>query len=340
MKIYIRVRNLIKILSLIVVLSGCSKKDDPIINPNINPGSTSKPIYFFQYNNLKSFNLDNQGGGTFEKVSNDELTHEIYGIAYDPSDGTLFGWTDYYAFNYSGDYYESYNPTTKERIKVKIGENTEYHSVGMNTTLNKKVLIKYDSSYFDRVIFQEISSKGKITFESPVIDLGDQVSKFIYNTNLDAFITITDRYDELKISVIDANTYNLNTVTINAGYPTDPIGNDFNFGDLNYDQKNDIIYYLRSNGLHVIDLNTKTAQLIVTDWIEFYQSKYGSSELITPKTIFYPPTNELIIQGSGFFGNSTGSSKFFAIDLTTKKAREIDTEMHSLSRVYGFATSN
>jgi hypothetical protein len=332
-------RNLIKLFSLIILLNGCSKDEDPKIDTTPT-GSVNSPIYFFQSNNLRSFNLDNQGGGTFEKVSDDDLTNEIYSIAYDPSEGTLFGFTDYWSFTYTGEYYESYNPTTKERVKVKIGENTDYHSVAYNTTLNKKILIKLDNNSYEKVIFQEVSSQGIIISESAVIDLGMQVTNFTYNSGSDAFIAMDDNYTNLKISVIDANTYSLTTVTISVDNPTTPIGSDFNYSGLTYDKQNDIIYYLRSNGLHVIDLNNETAQLIETDWIAFFQSRYSSDDLDDVETIYYPPTNELVIQGSGFFGNSSGSSKFFAIDLSTNKAREITTDRHTLNRVYGFAMNN
>lgn len=335
-------KTLIKLFSLIILFYGCSKEEDPKIDstPNsTNTGDVNTPIYYFQSSNLRSFNLDDQGGGTFKKESDNDLTNEIYGIAYDPSDGTLFGWTGYYSFNYSGEYYESYNPSTKERIKVKIGENTDYHSVSVNTKLNKKILIKYEGSSYQEVTFQEVSSQGIITFESPIIDLGMQVSKFIYVSSLDAFVAKDDNYSNLKISVIDANTYELTTVTINVDNPTTPIGNDFIYSDLNYDKENDRIYYLRPNGLYEIDVNAQTAQLIETNWIDFFENQY-SGDLSDIETIYYPPTNELIIQGSGFFGGSTGTSKFFAIDLSTKEAREINTNRHTLDRVYGFAMNN
>lgn len=337
-------KNQIKLFSFLLlatfIICGCSKEDDlpdTKDNNNNNTGEVYKSIYYFQGYNLKSLNLDNQGGATFVTVSNNELTNEIYGIAYDPSDGTFFGWTNYYSFSYSGEYYESYNPVTKNRIKVKIGENTNYHSVCVNTKLNKKILVKYGSS-LQKVIFQEVSSQGVITHESSEIDLGEQVSDFKYISSLNAFVAKADNYSNLSIAIVNADTYALEKITITVDYPDDPIGTNFNYSDLDYDSKNNIIYYLRSNGLYVIDLSAKTARLVQTDWIAFFQGKYGySEELSNLKTFYYPTTNELIIEGDGFFGATYGSTKFFAINLTTNKAREIKTVNSSLSRVYGFA---
>jgi hypothetical protein len=336
------VKNSIKLFGLILLATlliyGCSKDETPD-DQNKNQ-TVLTPIYFFQSYNLRSLNLDNQGGASFKTESTNQLTEEIYSIAYDPSDGTFFGMTDYYDFSYSGIYFESYNPTTKVRIKKKICNDSDYHSVSVNTKTNKKILIKYSGSY-EKVIFQEVSSQGVITFNAPEIDLGGQVSSFIYIESLNAFVAKKDNYSDLKISVVNANTYALETVTIDIDYPSDPIGTGFNYSDLNYDKKNDILYYLRSNGLYVIDLKSKKATLINTNWIEFFQSKFGQSEeLNNPMTIYYPPTNELIIQGNGFFGSTYGNSKFFAIDLTTKQAREIKTSYHTLDRVYGFALKN
>lgn len=347
-------KNSFILISFVLLFFGCIKEESlkpnlnaSPINPNNgntgNPGNTGSvpsSIYYFQTNNLRSLDLDNKGNGTFTKISNDDLTQEIYSIAYDPSDGTFFGWTDYQFFNYSGEYYESYNPQTKEIIKVKIAENVEYHSVAVNTKLRKKILIKYDSTSFQKVTFQEVSSQGIIIFESPVVELEEQVSKFIYVSSLDAFIAKSDRGGILSIAIVDANTYSINTVTINVNNSATPIGTAFRDTDLNYDKQNKIIYCLRPNGLYKINVNTQTAQLIETDWIEFFQSLYSFEEPDGIETIYYQPTNEIVIHGNGFFGSSSGSSKFFAIDLATKKTREINTERNNLTRVYGVAVAN
>ncbi len=331
------------ILLTTLLFYGCSKEELP--EENINNDNTNEsghtPIYFFQSSNLKSLNLDDKGGAFFATESNNELTGEIYSIAYDPSDETFFGTTHYSSLSSNvPTSFESFNPKTKERIKKVICDDCDYHSVSVNTKSNKKILIKYGQSY-EHLIFQEISSQGEIIFESPEISLGGQVSNFIYIPKSNSFVSKNDTYFDLRISVIDASTYELKTLILDVEYPDDPIGSSFNYNHLNYDNKNDIIYYLRSNGLYVIDLDSETAELIETNWIAFFQSKFGKDEeLSLVSTIFYPPTNELIIQGHGFFGSSTGSNKFFAIDLTSNQAREINTISHTLYRVYGFAVKN
>ncbi|WAC02133.1 hypothetical protein N7U66_20545 [Lacinutrix neustonica] len=200
-------------------------------------------------------NLDNEGGSSFSIESNNELTEEIYSIAYDPSDNTFFGTTHYndYFTEYSS--FESYNPNTNERIKTDICE-CRHHSVTVNSQTNQKILIK-EGQTLDKVAFQEINSQGIVTFESSEIDLGGQVSDFIYIHSLDAFIAKEDDYSSLKISIVDANSYNLETLIIDVDTPDDPIGNSFNYSNLNYDKENDLLYYLRSNGLYIIDINSE-----------------------------------------------------------------------------------
>lgn len=343
-------KNLSKQLGIVLLsfllFYGCSEDDSSSENNEIeennedNNNSVDSAIYFFHENNLKSLNLDNEGGSFYETESDNELTQEIYGIAYDPSDNTFFGTTHYSLFgsmDYS--YFESYNPDTKERIKKKICE-CRHRSVTVNTNTNQKILIK-EGETLEKVIFQEVNSQGEVTFESPEIDLGRQVSNFVYVSSLDAFVAKEDNYSNLKISVINANSYTLETLTLDIDYPEDLIGISFKYSDLNYDKENDILYYLRMNGLYKIDINSETVEFIETDWIEFFQSKFGLNEdLSLVKTIYYPPTNELIISGDGFFGSSSGNKKFFAIDLETKEAREIDTDYHHLDRVYGFSIKN
>ncbi len=337
-------KNSTKLLSLLFISSlffySCSSNDDSAVeeeqeNPTVNDGPA---LYFFQEYNLKGINFDDDGGAYYTTESNYELTEEIYNIAYDSNNNTFFGYTHYSTGYTVMSSFESYNPDTQEHLKVDLCE-CDYHSAIMNTNTNTKVLAMYGTS-LSNIIFQEINDNGEIVFQSDEISLGHQVSEFIYVASLDAYVAKNDNYNNLYFSIIDATNYTLQTVSIAVDYPDDPLGNVFTYSNINYDAANDILYVMRDDGLYTVDLNAATATFIETDWITFYQSEFGTgylNEVSSQKTIYYPPTNELIIAASGFYGSNYGNNKLFAIDLATNETREITTEYHQLSRVYGFA---
>ena len=315
-----------------------TSEDFVVLEPDTPNGVTHEPIYYFKSGRLRSINLNNDGGLTFATASSVEFTPEIYNIGYDNSDQTFFGFTDYY----NSMKYESINIETNQRT-IKSLCDCQYKSVTVNTRTNTKILIKYGETY-DKVIFEEFDEQEGVTFESPEIDLGEQVSEFIYISSIDAYVSLYYIYSRAKLFVINANTYELTIFETEAENPsTNGIGYSLNYTNLLHDSVNDVLYAVRENGVYQINFDGTSFSItkIETNWETFFSSYFsGIQEISTPLTIYYPPTNEIIIQGTGFYGYSSGNNKFFAVSLDTMQLREIETDFHTFYRVYGLSMIN
>ena len=274
-------------------------------------------------------------------MSNNNLTREIYSIAYNESDSTFFGYTHYYYFNDDGTSYESYNPASGVREKVYIDQDprSNYSDVILNTKHNKLIPIKPGQTY--EVIFQELNLDSGITYESAPLALGFPISDFIYIESIDAFIAAEALgKHQIRIAVVDANTYALRKV-ITSGPAVSPYLPPFrstmNWTGLKYDKANGLLYYLRDEGLYEINPVTESFRFIDTDFFPFILAKYPNIDLSSSslKTFFYPPTKEMFFCAVGKFDDY--ESRMFAVSIITKKTREIHIGGYDLGRVYGFA---
>ena len=287
------------------------------------------PIYFLVDGDLWSYNFDEKLELKLVEEINKGLARSFLSeITYNPSNSSFIGFSN----SLRNEFLEGYNIISKELIRKNLCECSNYKSIIFNTKSNQLILAKGgENSVFD-LIFQEIDSVGNIILETPIIEIKNTIiSDINYSETIDSYFSVSEYTTSIEINVFDANTYEQRIIKIEGLMglnSSNSIGDSADLGSdvVTFDKINNKIYYLRGDGVYELNLKEETFEKIETDFVEFYKSNYDNDDINLVKSLYYPPTNEIIFLASGLFGNRTGSNQFFGINLTTKKTRKIPIE--------------